>query len=154
MEKTSNLITEEKTTLNTPAESIRTRRYLPRLWWGLGLGAVLAGAFLALGFSTTGFSILGLVVALFLLTFGASIVLEDSACRDVMFWMWSKSISFPGLIWEFSLDGFIWLIGMKILFWLIGVIFGIIVAIIGVILGILVAPFTYPFNIVSYIRGN
>lgn len=152
MQENSTLTTNENEKEKAPATRVRAGRYLPRLWWGLGLGAVLAGAFLATVFSTSGFSLPNVIIAIFLLAFGASIVLEESACREVMAWMCSKSISFPGLIWEFSIDGFLWLIGMKLLFWLIGVIFGIIVAIIGVILGILVAPFTYPFNIVSYIK--
>lgn len=127
---------------------------LARVWWGLAIGAVLAGGSLALTISASGFSITCVVIALFLFAFGASLPLEDSAAREVMYWMCTKSISFPGLIWEFSIDGFLWLIGMKLLFWVLGVIGGILFAIIGVILGILVAPFAYPFNLVSFIKDG
>ncbi len=154
MQENSNFTTTESESVSAPITQTRVRRYLPRLWWGLGIGGVIAVAFLVTAIASSGFSITPLVIALFLFTFGASVVLEDSACRDVMLWMCTKSISFPGLIWEFSIDGFIWLIGMKLLFWLIGVIFGIIVAIVGLILSILVAPFTYPFNLISYIRDS
>lgn len=152
---------EEKTTFvsydgeadKAPACIPSTHSMAP-VWWGLAIGAVLAGVFLVVMISTGGFSFAWLVAAIFLFAFGASLPLEESAAREVMLWMASKSISFPGLIWELSFDGFLWLIGMKILFWILGVVFGIIVAILGFVLGVLVAPFTYPFNLISYIKDG
>ena len=154
MEENSNIVSYD-TPIEQEASVITTApRSLSRIWWGLALGAVLVGVFLVLSISGSGFSVGGLVIALFLFAFGASLTLEESTARDVMVWMATKSISFPGLIWEFSLDGFIWLIGMKILFWILGVVFGIIVAILGFVLGVLVAPFAYPFNLISYIKNG
>lgn len=137
---------------NAEAASVLEGRSLARVWWGIAIGVALAGVFLAISISQNGVTLPGIIIALFLLTFGASVTLEESSAREVMLWMCTKSISFPGIIWEFSIDGFIWLIAIKILFWLIGVVFGIIVAIVGFILGVLVAPFTYPFNLISYLR--
>lgn len=135
-------------TVDTPKKP----RSLARVWWGIAIGAVLAGLFIALAISGGNFGVPAVIVALFMFAFGASLTLEFSATREVMSWMCSKSISFPGLIWEFSFDGFLWLIGMKLLFWVVGVVFGIIVAIIGFLLGVLVAPFAYPFNLISYLK--
>ena len=57
MQENSTLTTNENEKEKAPATRVRAGRYLPRLWWGLGLGAVLAGAFLATVFSTSGFSL-------------------------------------------------------------------------------------------------
>ena len=133
-------------------KSVKRSKYLPRLWWGLGIGVALAAGMFYLSYSAETGILPSLILSVFVLAFGASLTLEDSAVKDVMFWMATKSISFPGLIWEFSIDGFLWLIGMKLLFWLIGLIFGIICAILGVIIAIIIAPFAYPFNLYSYIK--
>ena len=128
------------------------RRPLTRLWWGIVLGVVFAAGAFALSFTAGAGIGFPLIFSLFFLTFGASLTLEDSAPRGVMLWMATRSIAFPGLIWEFSIDGFIWLIGMKLLFWLIGLIFGILSAILGVIVAIIISPISYPFNLYSYIK--
>ena len=146
------LTQEEEAPAASHTPSRTYHRPLPRLWWGLGIGLVLAVAVFILNYQSN--VLYAIVFALFAYTFGASLTLEDSAVRIVMAWMATRSVAFPGLIWEFSLDGFIWLIAMKLLFWVIGVVAGILFAIIGVILGILVAPFAYPFNLVSYIRDG
>ena len=146
-------VEDVKDTEDTAAPATKPHS-LARVWWGIALGVVLAGGFLAFTISSNGFSLPSVIIAVFILAFGASLTLEDSTSREVMLWMCTKSISFPGLIWEFSIDGFIWLIAMKLLFWVIGVIAGILFAIIGVILGILVAPFSYPFNLIAYIRDG
>jgi hypothetical protein len=100
------------------------------------------------------FAVGGIVIGLFLASFAAGLCYEESAVRSVICWMATKSISFPGLIWEFSIDGFIWLIAMKLLFWVIGAIAGILFAIICVIAAIIIAPFALPISIVSYIKGE
>ena len=134
----------------------KSAKSLPRLWWGLVLGIVFAAGAFALAFTAGEGIVFPLIFSLFFLTFGASLALEigDSTSKDVIIWMASRSIAFPGLIWEFDLDGFLWLIGMKLLFWLIGLIFGILCAILGVIVAIIISPISYPFNLYSYIKES
>ena len=131
----------------------RPKVSLPHLWWGLVLAGIFAAVCLATGISSGGDTLIGAIVLCVIgCPFFASLTLEDSTSRDIMFWMGTKSISFPGLIWEFSFDGFLWLIGMKILFAVIGFIFGLVCAVIGVIVAIIVSPFTYPFNAYAYVK--
>ena len=142
-------------TFKSEITSYRTKASLPHLWWGLVLAGIFAAICLAIGISGGEDAIIGAVVLCVVgCPFFASLPLEDSTPRDVMFWMGQKSISFPGLIWEFSFDGFIWLIGMKLLFAVIGFLFGIICSIIGVIVAVIISPFTYGFNAYSYIKDR
>lgn len=125
---------------------------LTRLWVSIAAFAVTLVLIIIMGASSSVFG--AIILGLFLASFAAGLCYEDSAVRTVICWMASKSISFPGLITEFSLDGFLWLIGMKILFWVIGALAGILFGIIGVIIATLIAPFALPFNIVGFLRGE
>ncbi|MBR2611658.1 MAG: hypothetical protein IKC72_01195 [Clostridia bacterium] len=123
---------------------------IPRVWWGLALGIVFAVVvFIATFKENLLFAIVG---AIFAYCFGASLTLAESAVREVIVWMATRSIAFPGLIWEFSLDGFLWLIGMKILFAIIGFLAGVVFAVLGVIIAAIISPISYPINLISYIR--
>jgi len=124
---------------------------LIRLWLGLALGAAVLILFIIVGASGGDF-IIGLFAGIFGFCFVGSCFFEDSAVREVMGYMFEKSINFPGLIWEFSLDGFIWLIAMKLLFWVVGALFGLLCGLLGIIVAILISPFTYPFSLVSYLK--
>ena len=135
-------------------KAVAPRRSLTRLWLGLGIGTVLAVAIFILGYSPEVGVVVPLVLAYFMLAFGASLTLEESAVREIICWMATRTLAFPGLIWEFSLDGFMWLIGMKLLFWVIGLVFGVLCAILGVVVAVIVAPFSYPFNLISYIKDG
>jgi hypothetical protein len=140
-------------TVKAEAKAYRSKASLPHLWWGLVLAGIFAAVCIAIGISGDSDTILGAIILCIIgCPFFASLPLEDSTPRDVMFWMGTKSISFPGLIWEFSFDGFIWLIGMKILFAVIGFLFGVICAIIGVVVAAIISPFTYGFNVYSYVK--
>ena len=140
---------------NEQSHAARRNPSMARLWWGLALAVIGAIVLLAIGISGGGDALLGaIVIAVFVCPFLASLPLEDSTPRNVMFWMAHKSISFPGLIWEFSLDGFMWLIGMKILFAIVGFIFGIICSIIGFIVAVLISPFSYGFNVYSFVKES
>lgn len=123
---------------------------IPRVWWGLALGIVFAVVvFIATFKENLLFAIVG---SIFAYCFGASLTIPESAVREVVAWMATRSIAFPGLIWEFSLDGFLWLIGMKILFAIIGFLAGVVFAVLGVIIAAIISPISYPINLISYIR--
>ena len=137
------------------AEIKNERPSLKRLWWSLAVGGAAAvGSFILLltQNETVGDTMLGTIGFSVLIFTFVSMLFYDCAVREVIAFMASRSIAFPGLIWEFSIDGFLWLIGMKILFWVVGLLFGIICALLGVIIGIIISPFIYPFVIVRYIR--
>lgn len=146
------LTQEEEAPAASHTPSRTYHRPLPRLWWGLGIGLVLAVAVFILNYQSN--VLYAIVFALFAYTFGASLTLEDSAVRIVMAWMATRSVAFPGLIWEFSLDGFLWLIGMKILFAILGFLAGVLFAVLGVVIAALISPISYPINLISYIREN
>ncbi len=79
----------------------------------------------------------------------------EGPVRDLLGYFFTKSISFPGLIFTFDLDGILWLIGMKILFAILGFLAGIIFAIIGIIISLIIAPFVFPVRLIKinrYIR--
>lgn len=69
----------------------------------------------------------------------------DCAVLEVVAEWFSKSISWPGLIFEFDVDGCLWYIGMKILFFLLGALFGIVVGAVGITIGMIIAPFVFPY---------
>ena len=146
------LTQEEEAPAASHTPSRTYHRPLPRLWWGLGIGLVLAVAIFILSYQIN--VLYAIVLALFAFSFGASLTLEDSAVRIVMAWMATRSVAFPGLIWEFSLDGFLWLIGMKILFAILGFLAGVLFAVLGVVIAALISPISYPINLISYIREN
>ena len=56
-------------------------------------------------------------------------------------------VSFPGLIFELSLDGVIWLLTVKLLFWIIGILLAVLFLALGLILGAVLSVFTYPYAI-------
>lgn len=125
-----------------------------RLWWSLGVASAITTAWIIAAIVSTGEVGFAFLTGLFVFAFSSSLFFEDSATRNVMFFMTSRSIRFPGLIWEFSFDGFMWLIGMKLLFAAIGFLFGVLCAIIGVIVSIIISPFALPFDIRGFIRDQ
>ncbi len=150
----NNNIQEMEIVQDTPILRTKTKatRSIPRVWWGLAIGIVLAVGVFILTVKT---DILGaFVLAIFAYTFGASLTLEESAVREVMLWMATRSIAFPGLIWKFSLDGFLWLIGMKLLFAILSFLAGVLFTVLGVVIAALISPISYPINLISYIRES
>ncbi len=133
-----------------------TRPPLTKLWYSLITGGIVFVATLIFSLTAIESStvLASIIAALFMFSFATSLFFEDSYVREVIFSMATKSINFPGLIWEFSFDGFVWLIGMKFLFWVVGALAGVLFAILGVIIGILIAPFTLPFTIYGYVQGD
>lgn len=82
-----------------------------------------------------------------------ALLFYDGAVPDLLGFMFSATIKFPGLIFTFDLDGFVWLIMMKLLFAVIGFIFGVLTSILGIILGLIIAPFVFPFKLISIQRA-
>jgi len=76
----------------------------------------------------------------------------ECAVTNVISYMCSASIRFPGLIYTFDVDGILWMIGMRILFAAIGFIFGLICTCIGIILGMIIAPFVFPYIMIRFNR--
>lgn len=82
-----------------------------------------------------------------------ALLFYDGAVPDLLCFMSSATIKFPGLIFTFDLDGFIWLIMMKLLFAAIGFVFGVLTSIFGIILGLIISPFVFPFKLISIQRA-
>ena len=73
----------------------------------------------------------------------------DTAVTDVISYMCSASITWPGLIFTWDLDGFLWVIGMKILFGILGFLFGILCTILGFFLGLIISPFVFIYVMIN-----
>ena len=89
--------------------------------------------------SIIAYSIFSLVALLF----------YDGTVRDLLMYMFTASIKWPGLMYTFDWDGFLWVIAMKALFGVLGFIFGVIVGFIGLVLGLIVAPFVFPYKLIK-----
>lgn len=85
----------------------------------------------------------GLLVFMFI-----SMLFYDAPVANIVEYMCSASITWPGLIFTFDLDGFAWLIKMKILFAVLGFLFGLVCTLIGIALGLLLSPFVFPYIMV------
>ena len=72
----------------------------------------------------------------------------DTAVTDVISYMCSASITWPGLIFTWDIDGFIWVIGMKIMFAVLGFLFGILCTLLGLFLGLIISPFVFVYIMV------
>ena len=126
---------------------------LTLLWYSLITGGIVFTATMI--FTLTAIEeatvLTAIITSLFAFCFAACLFFEESWVREVIISLATKSIDFPGLIWEFSFDGFIWLIGMKLLFWVVGVLGGILFALLGVVLGFIISPVALPFAIYDYV---
>lgn len=74
----------------------------------------------------------------------------DTPVTDVVSYMCSASISWPGLIFTWDIDGFLWVIGMKILFAVLGFLFGIVCTLLGLFLGLIISPFVFVYIMVKF----
>ena len=78
-----------------------------------------------------------------------SMLFYDSPVLDVISYMCSASIKWPGLIFSWDIDGFIWVICMKLTFAVIGFFFGLATTVLGIVLGIVISPFVFPYIMVK-----
>ncbi|MBQ8450960.1 MAG: helix-turn-helix transcriptional regulator, partial [Bacteroidaceae bacterium] len=127
------------------------------LIWGIVIGSIIAiiGTVLSVMSLVESFDV-GRLFAYIGVTYALSAfafcMFFDTWVKESFLWFATKVISFPGLIFEWSIDGFMWLIGMKLLFALIGFLFGVLMFFIGLAVASVVAVFTFPwlvFNIVN-----
>ena len=114
------------------------------------VAGIIAVAFFVIwlvSFSSTlkfGNAVAGLILSCFIFTF-VSLLFYDTAVLDVLEYMGTASINWPGVIFTFDLDGFIFLIAIKALFAVLGFLFGLVCAVIGVFVSIFISIFIYPF---------
>ena len=129
--------------------------------WSFSIAGIVTAAFIALVVVLMGEFSFPMVAVIVL---GGYIVFSFVHClfydcwvQEVVVDWFSKSINWPGLIFEFDVDGCLWYIGMKILFFLLGMLFGIVVGSIGITLGLIIAPFVFPYVLVklhqAYVAG-
>lgn len=95
--------------------------------------------------------IAGVILTCFIFTF-VSLLFYDTAVLDVLEYMGTASINWPGIIFSFDLDGLIFLIAVKALFAVLGFLFGLVCAVLGVFVSIFISIFIYPFVIGSMIK--
>ncbi len=93
----------------------------------------------------------GVILSCFIFTF-VSLLFYDTAVLDVLEYMGTASINWPGVIFTFDIDGFIFLIAIKALFAVLGFLFGLVCAVIGVFVSIFISIFIYPFVMVAMVR--
>lgn len=67
------------------------------------------------------------------------------AVWDVLEWGFTRTVQFPGIIFEWDLDGLKFLFFMKILFAVLGFLVGVLFAVLGIFAAAVVAIFTFPF---------
>lgn len=90
-----------------------------------------------------------LVLSYCVFSFVAMMRLEGPV-QDVLLFMLTRTVKWPGVIFSFDLEGLFFLIGIKLLFAVLGFIAGLLMAALGVICGLLIAPFTFPFTIAKF----
>ncbi len=93
----------------------------------------------------------GVILSCFIFTF-VSLLFYDTAVLDVLEYMGTASINWPGVIFTFDIDGFIFLIAIKALFAVLGFLFGLVCAVIGVFVSIFISIFIYPFVMFEMVR--
>ncbi len=93
-------------------------------------------------------SIVGAVIGYCIFSFVA-LLFYDGPVRDLLVYMCTASIKWPGLVYTFDWDGFLWVIAMKALFMIIGFVFGLLCGILGIVLGLLIAPFVFPYKLIK-----
>lgn len=131
------------------------QKSLTRLWSAIITCGILFVGYLIMMLvdRAEGVTVLSIIIsALFVASFVFNLFFEDSWVRELIINMSTKTISFPGLIWEFSFDGFLWLIGMKLLFFVVGILAGILFMLLGLFIGFLISPVCVPFTIYGFLK--
>ena len=90
-----------------------------------------------------------LILSYSVFSFAATLRL-DSPVQNMMLFMLTRSVRWPGIIFSFDLEGLFFLIGLKILFAVLSFIVGLVLAAIGVIIGLIISPFVFPISIVKF----
>lgn len=130
------------------------RRIHSFVWGGLATILPIIATINTIGKGDVDAVVTGIVLTYAIFAFISTMILNNTFLNDWFIAICSWGIvTFPGLIWEFSLDGFLWLIGMKILFWLLGLLFGLICCIFAIIICGLLSIIVYPFALVKNIKN-
>lgn len=124
---------------------IRTKSFV---WAGIGAGLfLLITVFIAISISSFTPAVVGICGGGLIFMF-ISMLFYDAPVANVVEYMCTASIHWPGLIFTFDFDGFMWLIKMKILFAVLGFLFGLCCSILGIIIGLIISPFVFPYIMV------
>ena len=91
-----------------------------------------------------GLLVTGLILGASIFTF-VSLLFYDTAVLDVLEYMGTASINWPGIIFDLDLEGLAFLIIVKALFAALGFIFGLVCAVLGVFVSMFISIFIYPF---------
>ena len=86
----------------------------------------------------------GLIISYAVFSFVACLF-YDTAVIEVLEYMGTASINWPGIIFTLDMDGLIFLIAVKALFAVLGFIFGLVCAVIGFFFSMFISMFIYPF---------
>ena len=78
-----------------------------------------------------------------------ALLFYDGRVRDMLVYMFTASIKWPGLMYTFDWDGFLWVITMKALFAIFGFLFGIICGFIGLVIGLIISPLVFPYKLIK-----
>ena len=133
-----------------------TRRIHSFVWGGLLAAVVVVfGIYnLANGGQLIDFAITcGIAVCAF--TFLSCLILANNFVGEMVVTIFTWGfVSWPGLIFELSLDGIIWLLTVKLVMWILGIIIAALFGILGIIFGALISIFVYPFALYKNINGG
>ena len=89
------------------------------------------------------------VFGILFITFLSQMFYDSWLRGDFFFAFVGKTISMPGVIFEFSIDGVIWLIIVKGIMWLITIIIAIAVFLLGFLISLVVSPFSYIYELIN-----
>ena len=94
-----------------------------------------------------------ILVSASIFTFMSCLCLKNNFICNMFFSVASWGfVTFPGLIFDLSLDGILWLIGMKIIFWLLGILIGLLTTLLAIFICLPLSLFAYPFALIKNIK--
>lgn len=134
----------------------KSQRIKSFVWSSIYTAIVLASGIYYLTTIVPTFGEIALVILLSagIFTFSSCLYLKNNFIVNMFLGVASWGfVTFPGVIFEFSLDGFIFLIGIKILFWLLGIALGFLATVFAFCLCLPLSLFAYPFAIVKSFRN-
>lgn len=91
------------------------------------------------------------LIGIALFTFVGCMYFSDSM-QSLMVWFLTRSVRWPGIIFEFSIDGLAFLIVMKILFAVLGFLIGAAFTVAGFIIVMVLSLVIYPFSLAKAIK--
>ena len=127
------------------------QRYKSFIVSGIIAGIILILAILSNSLQT---ALVGVVVSAMAFTFSSCLFLKNNFICDLFFDVSSWGlVSFPGIIFEFSLDGFIFLIVIKLLFVVLGYALGLLATILALVICLPLSLIAYPFALIKNLHN-